>query len=208
MKWAVLAAWAAAGAASGAPAFSHKVHVQQGLGCTDCHAAAPASTRVEDNLLPKREVCLGCHENPVVPARAPDTSPARLTAFSHSLHLRMGDVAPFLAAAIDHHDYLQPADGIRNRLKTGNSCEACHRGMEESDRVTSAALPQMADCLVCHTGIDPPFSCEQCHVKDAPLKPANHTERFVDAHSSGKLALDKSTCAVCHGRTFTCMGCH
>ena len=31
---------------------------------------------------------------------------------------------------------------------------------------------------------------------------------FMDAHSSGKMKLDKTTCAVCHGRQFTCMGCH
>ena len=208
MKRLVLAVWAAAGAVSAAPAFSHRVHLQQGLGCTDCHAAATKSTLPGDDLLPNREVCLGCHENPVGPVHRPDTGPAKLTHFSHALHLQMGDVAPMIAGAIDHGNYLQPAGTIRSHLNTGNPCEACHRGLEESDRVTPAALPQMADCLVCHTVIDPPFSCEQCHAKDAPLKPANHTEHFVDAHSSGKLRLDKSTCAVCHGKTFTCMGCH
>src|SRR5262249_26495233 len=131
-----------------------------------------------------------------------------LVHFNHSLHLKMGSAARYIASAIDHHTYLQPPAGIRRHLDTGNACQACHRGLEESDQVARAALPQMADCLVCHTQIDPPFSCEDCHARGAAIKPASHIERFIDAHSSGKLRLDKSTCAVCHGRTFTCMGCH
>jgi hypothetical protein len=116
--------------------------------------------------------------------------------------------ARYIAGAIDHGNYFQPPGDIRRRLNGTNPCEGCHRGLEESDQVTSAVLPQMADCLVCHTDIEAPFTCELCHAKDAPLKPATHTQHFVDAHSSGKLLLDKSTCAVCHGRNFTCRGCH
>jgi Cytochrome c7 and related cytochrome c len=197
-----------AGAAWGAAPFSHRIHLQQGLDCTFCHTAAPKSTRVEDSLLPQKQVCLNCHEDAVIPPSHRNTGPTRLAKFSHALHLKMGDVAPYIATAIDKHRYLQPPRDIRSHLNTKNACEACHRGLRESDQVTRAALPQMADCLVCHTQIDPPFSCEDCHVKDAPLKPASHSEHFVDRHSSGKLALDKSTCATCHGRAFTCMGCH
>ncbi len=80
--------------------------------------------------------------------------------------------------------------------------------MEESDRVGPANMPQMADCLVCHNKIDNPFSCEFCHAKNANLKPANHSADFLDTHTAGKLKLDKTTCAVCHGRKFTCLGCH
>ncbi len=184
--------------------FSHRIHLGQGLQCLECHTAASTSTRVEDNLLPAKQVCLNCHEDAAIPS-PPST---RLSKFSHALHLKMGSAAPFMASAIDHKTYLQPPGDIRRHLNTRNPCQACHRGLEESDQVTRAALPQMADCLICHTQIDPPFSCEDCHAKDAQLKPASHVERFTDAHSSGKLRLDKTTCAVCHGRTFTCMGCH
>ncbi len=192
--------------------FPHNIHLAQSLDCTFCHTRAAQSVSATDDLLPKREVCLNCHEDPNVPEHRPDTSASRLARFSHALHLRMGNVAPFIAAAIDKHNYLQPdaatTGWVRKHLSRGNPCEACHRGLEESTQVTKTALPLMADCLVCHTQIDPPFSCEDCHVKDAALKPATHTEHFVDAHSSGRLKLDKSTCAECHGRTFTCMGCH
>jgi hypothetical protein len=197
--------FAASGSAWGAAPFSHRIHLALKLECVVCHTAAPRSTQVEDNLLPSRQICLECHEDAAIPARIP----VRISKFSHELHLRMGNIAPILAAAIDHNNYLQPAGDIRPHLNTKNACEACHRGLEQSDRVTRAALPQMADCLVCHTQIEPPFSCQDCHPKDAQLAPASHdTPHFLDAHSSGRLQLDKSTCAVCHGRVFQCMGCH
>jgi hypothetical protein len=178
------------------------------LACGQCHTAAATSTHAQDNLLPKREVCLTCHttgELPEIPSK-----PATLVnRFSHALHLKMGNVAPILAKAIDKNNYLQPRGDVRRHLNTKNACEACHRGLEESDQVTHNAMPGMADCLVCHSQIEVPFSCENCHVKDAAfLKPASHIEHFLDLHSTGKLRLDKTTCAVCHGTQFRCMGCH
>jgi len=137
---------------------------------------------------------------------APPTT--RVVHFSHAQHLKMGNVAPVIAAAIDKKTYLQSVGDIRRHLDTRNACQACHRGLEESDAVTAAAMPQMADCLVCHSQIDNPFSCEKCHDKNANLKPANHVADFLDTHTTGKLGLDKTTCAVCHGRTFRCLGCH
>src|SRR5204862_517126 len=131
----------------------------------------------------------------------------RVARFSHAQHLKMGNAAPLIAAAIDKKTYLQPAGDIRRHLNNANACQACHRGLEESDHVTSAAMPQMADCLVCHNQIDNPFSCETCHAKDGNLKPASHVAGFLNAHTSGKLQLDKASCVVCHGVNFRCLGC-
>ena len=201
----VFFAW---GAAWSAAPFSHRVHLQMGLACTECHTAAAASTKVQDNLLPAKQVCLACHKESELPVIPPKPA-TKVSEFSHALHLKMGNVSPILAKAIDKKNYLQPPDDIRRHLNTSNPCEACHRGLEESDQVTPATLPQMADCLVCHAQIELPFSCETCHVKGAAfLKPATHVEHFLDLHSTGKMHLDKSTCALCHGREFTCMGCH
>lgn len=191
------------GTASAAP-FSHKLHLSLELKCATCHTAAASSIKASDNLLPTRAVCLPCHDNVEIPA-----PPKSLVAFfSHSQHLKMGNVAPQIAAAIDKGDYLQPVGGIRRHLNTLDACQACHRGLAESEKVTPSAMPQMADCLICHTEIDNPFSCEKCHAKDAPLKPASHLPGFLSDHSSGKLNLDKASCAVCHGRNFRCLGCH
>ena len=196
----VLLAW---GAAYAAP-FSHKFHLNLKLQCASCHPAAATSTKATDNLLPVKPACRPCHEDAQIPAPAP----TRVVAFNHALHLKMGNIAPLLAAAIDKKTYLQPPGEIRRHLNSTNACEACHRGLSESDAVSPAAMPKMADCIVCHTEIDNPFSCEKCHAKDAPLKPASHVPSFLSDHTSGKLGLDKASCVVCHGRNFRCLGCH
>jgi predicted CXXCH cytochrome family protein len=200
----ILLAWGTAHADS----FSHKLHLSLKLECTTCHAAATSSTKASDNLMPAKTVCRQCHGDEDDDIQIPAPPKTNVAFFSHARHLKLGNVAPLLAAAIDKRDYLQPPGDIRRHLNTSDACQACHRGLAESDRVTSAAMPQMADCLVCHTEIDNPFSCEKCHAKGAPLKPASHLPGFLSDHTSGKLNLDKASCAVCHGRNFRCLGCH
>lgn len=194
--------------------FSHGAHLEQGLSCTDCHGAAPASRRSEDRLLPEAATCEFCHSGQIaaeidlapLEVRQP---PARSYRFDHRLHLALGNAAGRIAAAIDSGAYMGPPGGIRRFLDAADSCAACHRGLKTSTAVTGAAhMPRMADCLVCHTEIDNPFSCPDCHREGADLLPADHTREFIDLHSTGKLGFDKQTCLPCHGRNFACMGCH
>jgi len=194
----------AAMAAAAPPPFSHRLHLKLKLDCATCHTLVRGSTRVEDNNLPVKAVCLRCHKDATIPKPAPTL----LARFDHQRHLKLGNIARVIAAAIDSKTYLSPPGDIRRHLNTTNPCIACHRGLEESDAVGKSAMPQMADCLVCHAKIDPPYSCEFCHSPGAKLKPANHTPDFLDSHTSPKAKLDKPSCAVCHGRRFTCLGCH
>ncbi len=184
--------------------FSHKLHLQLKLACTTCHTSVKLSTKASDDNLPSEKVCLPCHDRVVIHQPAP----TKVSKFDHSLHLKLGNIAPVIAAAIDSKAYLSLPGDIRRHLDDKNQCAACHRGMEESESLSHADFPQMADCLVCHKEIDPPYSCEKCHDNVQSLKPANHTANWVDVHSSGKANLDKPSCAVCHGRKFTCLGCH
>jgi hypothetical protein len=192
-------------AAQTAPLFSHRAHAALKLRCAVCHPAAASSIRLEDDLIPSRDVCLRCHKTAQIGApRAP-----RVARFNHQLHLKLGNIAPVIASAIDHKQYLAPAGTeVRAALNTNDACIVCHRELFSSDQAGVGGLRQMADCLVCHTQIDPPYSCELCHAKDARLKPPNHTPDFLDTHTTGKLGLDEQTCAVCHGRHFRCLGCH
>jgi len=97
---------------------------------------------------------------------------------------------------------------IRRHLNGTNPCQACHRGLEESVQVSASNMPVMADCIVCHSQIDNPFSCEKCHAKGDNLKPASHVQGFMSSHSSGTMNLDKASCTICHGTNFRCLGCH
>ncbi len=192
--------------------FSHKEHLRlSGIQCEVCHSAALSSQNARDDLLPAPRVCAGCHDGVRAKkrevARDFESSPKTLH-FSHQQHLALGNVAPALAAAIDGGTYLSAGSQIRDQLDSENACLACHRGLAEADKTSSKNYPLMADCLVCHPTIDPPFSCELCHAEDAQIKPPSHTPDFIDVHSSKAFHLDKSSCTICHGVGFRCMGCH
>ena len=196
---------AAFAAPQGSKPFSHKLHLKLLPDCTKCHSMAAASEKPSDNLLPGAASCKACHTE--VAIKKPRTT--GIGTFSHKLHAGLGNPAKVLAAAIRSGAYLSPPGDAAKWLATSASaCSACHRGMEESDVVSRAAFPNMADCLVCHPKVDPPFSCGFCHEKEFALKPATHTRDFLESHSNKKSALDKASCAVCHGRKFTCLGCH
>ena len=132
--------------------------------------------------LPSEAVCTSCHAEKRV-IKVPKVR--IIDRFNHQTHVKFGNIAPILRAAIASKKYLDTR--IPTQLDTANSC---------------------ADCLVCHNKIDPPFSCEKCHNNVAALKPVNHSHDFLDKHNRMKSALDKSNCASCHGRQFTCLGCH
>jgi len=200
--------------------FSHRFHLTKTTAsCQDCHASAQDSISATDNNLPSEKDCLKCHDGRKArrectvchkhpESAVPSRIPARDFRFSHQLHLELGNLAPVIAAAIDSGNYLSPAQDIRTQLNREIPCLACHRGVEETDLAGKVNLPQMADCVVCHAEIDPPFSCEFCHTKEAKIKPSNHTADYLDLHNSGKVKLEKRSCQICHGTHFRCMGCH
>ncbi len=194
--------------------FPHQPHLERGLECQTCHARAPQSADAADHLLPDAQLCGVCHNGQTAPAI--DTAPltarepaTRSYRFDHRFHLELGNVAPLIAAAIDGGNYFGKPRAARRFLETDNPCAACHRGLEESLAVDSKLhLPRMGDCIVCHSEIDNPFTCPDCHHEDAELLPADHTREFIELHSTGKIVLDKLSCLPCHGRNFPCMGCH
>ena len=165
----------------------------------------PAKFSHRDALARPSVKCLDCH---AATASSSALSGRRNIRFNHKLHLAMGNIAPLLAAAIDKGAYLGPPGDIRRHFNTQNPCGACHRGLEQSEAPSKADLPQMADCLVCHSEIEAPFSCEKCHLNIAVLKPPSHTADYIDFHSSKNAKLDKPSCRICHGVNFRCMGCH
>ncbi len=91
----------------------------------------------------------------------------KLKPFSHKTHLKLGNIAPVIAAAIDKGTYLSPPGDLRSRLNTNNPCLACHHGIDNSDGTSKSTFLAMADCLVCHNKVDPPISCGFCHARSS-----------------------------------------
>jgi predicted CXXCH cytochrome family protein len=197
------------------PRFLHRDHLGlPKINCLSCHTQTRESPESNEFSLPPRTLCTGCHDGQKTKKLGmPDSSfsehssPTKLR-FSHKQHLALGNVAPAILAAIESNQYLGRVNGLKTSLSTTNECQACHRGLLEIDGRNPAHFPQMADCLVCHATIEPPFSCELCHPSDAKLKPDTHTADFMDTHSSQMATLDRSTCKMCHGLKFRCKGCH
>lgn len=185
--------------------FSHQLHLKLKPDCLSCHTKAATSTQLEDNLLPAADACADCHKQ--VSIKQPRT--LRLKKFDHAFHVKMGNIAPVLLGAVKSGTYLSDPmpEGIQGHLEAAKSaCTSCHRGLAESTAVSRDHFPHMADCLVCHNKIDPPFSCETCHGVDKTLKPAFHTNDYLDSHT--RKSMVKQGCSNCHGKKFTCLGCH
>ena len=122
--------------------------------CEQCYATVRSSTQASDNLLPTATACRACHDGGLTPRSAP--SPRFVARFNHSLHLKMGNLAPVISSAIDKKAYLAPPpSGLREQLNGTNPCEACHRGLRESETISKANF-----CAVCHGRR---FTCQGCH---------------------------------------------
>lgn len=136
-----------------------------------------------------------------------------MTKFNHQLHAKLGNVGPVIARALQsgtHLGNLSPEGQkkLLQDLEGAQPCGACHRGMERSVSRNPEHFPEMADCLVCHNRIDPPFSCAKCHDPGPHLKPSTHTADWLERHSRRGILTDRQSCAECHGKQFTCLGCH
>jgi hypothetical protein len=189
--------------------FSHKYHLTQVSACENCHTTAEASTQASDNLIPDKSACASCHDE----IEIGEPRQTGVQKFNHSKHVPLGSISPLIAGAIKGKTYLgQHPPTAESLAAAKDACTGCHRGIAESENVAHdkpapSHFPQMADCLVCHNKISPPDSCKQCHVEKTPnFRPTSHAADFGDKHSDK--ALDKSSCASCHGRKFTCKGCH
>ncbi|HRJ17662.1 MAG TPA: hypothetical protein PLF84_01420 [Bryobacteraceae bacterium] len=195
------------GAAQLQQPFSHKLHLKQVAGCEPCHTNAAKSTKAEDNLLPFETECVNCHHDIHI------KEPRKTTVhqFNHELHQGVNP-GPIIAAAIKSKTWLGTAKEMPKAVNTSNACVACHHDIEESDAITEATgkahYPRMADCLTCHNQINPPESCKTCHDPGTKFRPADHTPEFVDSHAREGAIADKAACQSCHGRKFTCKGCH
>ena len=158
--------------------FSHRVHLAQKLPCATCHPGAATSKTAADNNLPDPAVCLGCHKDMQPAIKQP--APSLVTKFNHRVHLKLIE----------------------------GGCSGCHRGLAKADVTGPEHFPRMPECLTCHNEIDPPFSCVKCHDENANLKPASHTPDYLDRHNRKGVITERQSCPVCHGKEFTCLGCH
>lgn len=131
-------------------AFTHRVHIQNGMQCTSCHAGV---TEGPDAGIPSVTFCMACHQevatnNPEIrklaayAAKDQDISWQPVYWFYSSEHVRFWHV-PHIRAGVDcqqcHGDMAQQTVAVRSKNLNMNFCISCHRAKGAS-----------ADCTTCH----------------------------------------------------------
>jgi hypothetical protein len=163
--------------------FTHAIHVDQGVECSQCHPNIEKSTSLADKNLPPASVCTDCHDAKEGKKPPPEpTEPPRLT-FSHAKHLP----------------------------QVKGKCDTCHKTLPEPGE--PRLVPPMATCTGCHKHQKDfqEARCTPCHVdlKSYDLLPVTafrHAGDWLAQH--GTLARPSAqTCAACHDQTY-CADCH
>ncbi len=168
--------------------FSHTKHVLENeLDCETCHAGVSDSEAGTDDLLPKEETCIACHEktdescvmchtnpkNPIIMPRVTDYSQK----FSHKKH-----------------------------IDSGADCNFCHADIIKKTKVAKPDLPDMDACMTCHETPAETKECYICHDQNYNLVPTDHTELWLDNHSNF-VEAEGNKCQTCHQEQY-CIDCH
>ena len=132
-------------------AFNHNLHVEKlGLECNHCHQGVETGPFA---TLPKAEVCLECHAQPL--SEKPEEAKVRLYGEGREIPWKRFTRVP-------NHVYFSH----RRHVKLGQvSCESCHGQMGKRTRPPSKApkVLSMKDCLECHQKQGASVDCVSCH---------------------------------------------
>jgi hypothetical protein len=131
-------------------AYTHKVHLANGMQCTDCHVGVD---RGPDARIPSVNFCMTCHRviatnKPEIQklaayyARGEDIPWQRVYGFEPSAHVKFNH-APHIRAGVDckvcHGDMTTQTVAERKVDHTMGFCIDCHRQQKAS-----------VDCVTCH----------------------------------------------------------
>ena len=166
--------------------FSHAAHFRvknaYPMDCTTCHASIPESRGLADLALPAMTDCLACH----------DTSKKLAAQF------RMSNCATC------HTD---PVSGVAPPSHLLGVKPPSHTESFRTEH-SEAAAESGAKCFACHQNVTPSVGvknqCLNCH---QVMRPASHTARWRDDIHGKFAAIDRLSCATCHGTDY-CIRCH
>ena len=131
-------------------AFSHRVHVGQGLACTGCHAGAERGDRA---TLPPTTTCMTCH----AAVRTDSAEVQKLAGF----HSKKEDVPWRRVFRLPEYVvFSHTAHVLSGKAVT---CETCHGNVRELTQMQKLKDTSMAACIACHTEKSAPTRCDSCH---------------------------------------------
>ncbi len=169
--------------------FDHKKHVKEfGLDCSHCHAAAE-SEKSSDLILPKEEVCLGCHNGQVA---------SKECSVCHRDVKDIKTYPPLERKIIFSH---------KAHLERKLDCLTCHPGSDAKAVLTAEQMPEMQNCFTCHDGSSVESECELCHADAKTVRRLVHPAGYLHSHKL-LAGLEATACAACHRQEEFCLSCH
>src|SRR4030042_5118783 len=90
--------------------FPHKIHIENDMTCSSCHANIEKSARAKDNNLPSNKICMDCHEKNILSTYSPAKSkPKNKIAFNNEMHIAQDMKCLKCHSGIDKKDYIPGA---------------------------------------------------------------------------------------------------
>jgi hypothetical protein len=131
-------------------AYTHKVHLANGLQCINCHVGVDQGP---DAQIPSVNFCMTCHQviatdKPEIKkmaayqARGEDIPWQRVYGFEPSAHVKFNH-APHIRAGVD--------------------CSTCHGDMTKATVAERTVNHTMGFCISCHQQQKAPVDCVTCH---------------------------------------------
>lgn len=127
--------------------FDHKLHVEHGMGCIDCHPGALAKDRAG---LPQRERCMLCHRT--IAADRPGVR--QLAALPEAERIRWERVYRVADFVFFSH---------REHAGAGVTCDACHGPVGTRTVLHQEVSTNMVACMNCHVLREASTECFLCH---------------------------------------------
>jgi hypothetical protein len=130
--------------------FSHKIHLDKQLLCTDCHEGVERGPRAG---LPSINTCMICHsqiatDRPLIQEltalqeKGLDLAWQRVYNYTREAHVRF-----------DHQPH----------IKSGVECSTCHGNQAEQSVAVRAVEMDMGFCVNCHRQKQASNDCQTCH---------------------------------------------
>lgn len=176
-------------------AFPHRVHVDEGLDCSDCH---PGAADGDEPGMPGLPQCMLCHKE--LDAEKPPEK--QITTLFEGNTFKAVQATHLSSEVIFPHSRHATAVG---------KCSTCHTDIETNDRIGKEMHISMAQCMQCHADRLVPQDCATCHREiRREVEPPSHAHNWKQMHGqvvraeTGEIA---DTCSLCHSES-TCVACH
>ncbi len=231
---------------SGPQAFPHRAHAVAGVPCTRCHVGLERDDGATLHI-PDAALCTTCHAKPhdshpclachTAPNAAGDLADARAhLVFDHATHAApsRGDCIRCHVGVAEGDQHLRPPMATcfrchdHDAARDARKCDACHKGLEDSNTLPETHLAHDGDwlrehgtraassgdlCQSCHRD----EFCAECHGKTVAVLPATahfadpmattiHRAGFASRHALEARA-EPGACTTCHSPD-RCASCH